>query len=87
MKCSLKPEVAKLVRAEVRKVLRGELRRGVAREVRRILEELEPPRSRSVHDTEPAPPPKGDWDTLPSPDSDRGGDPSDAHDPASRTVL
>lgn len=87
MKCSLKPEVAKLVRAEVRKVLRGEVRRAAARELRRILEELEGSRDGSVHDTEPAPPPKGDWDTLPPSDPDPDWDPSDAHDPASRAVL
>lgn len=97
MKCSLKPEVVKLVRQEVKKVLRHEVKRAVTRELRRLLGapplpadlvEAEVP---SARDTDPAPEsvtepsPPGDWDTEVPPSTPPSE--TEAWDPAEVTVL
>lgn len=90
MKFSYKSEVSKLVRAEVRKLRNREVRleQGRVRRAARTAVKVDPlPPAESdacvepeAYDTEPSPPPDGDWDTevpFDEEDQDLGQHPAD----------
>jgi len=76
-------------RITLRKAVEGSLLRALSRRRHPRLTLLGPDEMETA-DTEPAPPPNGDWDTE-TPSSDPPTDPDfqleDVYDPAARTVL